>query len=150
MSQTRPLRLMLVSLALCLLVLSGCGKGGVKLKGTLVLPPGLQLNDTDSVTISFVPEGTQGPVYTGAFSPGDNSFVVNGPTSKGISPGKYKVAMGLRPSPGSSDEKARSNLFNDKVNTKYNATATKLIYEVTEESSQTITIDLAMGTIAKN
>jgi predicted small lipoprotein YifL len=149
MPRTRKLRSVLAFLALCLLVLPGCGKSGAVIKGTLILPPNVKLNDTDSVTISFVPEDMKGQAYPAAFSISENSFVAEGPRKKGIPAGKYKIVLELHPYRGSPDSASRASFF-DQFNQYYNAGSTKLTYEVTSDSTQSITIDLVQGTVTKN
>ncbi len=147
----RTLRLRSVSLfvVLCLLVLPGCGKSGATLKGTLVLPSNLKLTDTDSVRVSFMPEDQKGQGYPATVSVADKSFVAQGPGKKGIPAGKYKVAVQLQPYMGSPDSEQRSAAF-EQFNNAFNATNSRLTYEVTSESTQSITVDVPKGSVTKN
>ncbi len=134
---------------LCLLVLPGCGKSGATVKGTLVLPRNVKLMDTDSVRISFTPEDKKGQGYPAKLSVADNSFVAQGPSKKGIPAGKYTVAVQLQPYMGSPHSERRAAYFAS-LNKNFNAAHSKLTYEVTAESPQTITIDIPKGTVTKN
>jgi hypothetical protein len=137
------------TIVLCLIVLPGCARSGAKLRGTLLLPPSVKLNDSDSVTINFVPEDLQGQVYPATFSPGENSFVAAGPNRKGIPAGTYKIALELHPYPGSSDTASRTAFF-DSFNKYFTAGNTKLTYEVTAAPAQSLTIDLTQGKVVRN
>lgn len=132
-----------------LLVLSGCGRKTAVVKGTVVLPANVKLIESDSAKIIFMPEEKDRPACSGAISTSDNSFVAHNPTNKGLPPGKYKVTVRLQPYPGSKGSEKRQELF-ARINDKYDELASKLTYEVTEEPTQSITIDLTKGTIAKN
>jgi hypothetical protein len=139
---------LLVILALGVLILPGCGSGAT-LQGTVTFPPEMQLNDNDSVLISFVPEDLKGPTFPAVFLQGANSFVAEGVAKKGLLPGRYKIVVEVHPYPGRPDSAERSAFF-AQFNQSYMAGVTPLNYEVTPESTQTITIDLVHRTVTKN
>ncbi|HTU17280.1 MAG TPA: hypothetical protein VMG10_04400 [Gemmataceae bacterium] len=130
-----------------MLVVAGCGKKTVEVKGTVVFPASLKLIDSDSAKILFVPETEGVPGASGAISNSDSSFTVNGPKGKGIALGKYKIAVRLRPYPGDPASEQRAQLF-ARIHDRYDELASKLIYEVSGNSS--ITVDLVKGTVTKN
>jgi hypothetical protein len=136
------------ALAFCVFALTGCGSSqkGATLKGTVVLPSNVKLAENDSATVGFAPDGTEGQSFVAAINPADLSFVAKGPAGKGITPGKYKITVNFQPYiPGESKQKA---IFED-VNARYNAQNSRLSYEVTADSQQSITIDLSKGTVTK-
>lgn len=141
--------LSLGAFVLCLLVSAGCGGGskkGTVLKGTVVLPPNVKLEENDSATISFVPAAGAGEQFAVAIKPSDLTFEASGPTGKGVTPGNYKITIRLQPyKPGESQEK---RVF-DAISRKYDAGNSNLSYTVTEEPKQSITIDLTKGTVTK-
>jgi hypothetical protein len=143
------IRTVLIFVGLCLLVLSGCGPSGAIVNGKVILPGDVKLTDTDMARLSFIPEGKKGQVYPANVSKSDNTFVAHGTGKRGIPAGKYTIAVDLQPDLGSSDSKKRSALF-DPINKKYDAVHSKLTYEVTAESPQSITVDLVKGTVTKN
>jgi len=144
MLRLSPFRLLLTFCALSLLAVAGCsGKKPVTVKGTVILPTGVQMANEDLISVTFEPE-TKGDKPVGAkASITDKSF-----TGK-LVPGKYKVSVQLMPysgSPGSEQRKAQLQTYN-KV---FGAIDTKMTCEVTAESpEQSITIDLTTGTIKK-
>jgi len=133
----------------CLLILSGCGgKKGVTVNGKLV-PGNLKLAETDSVEISFSPEAPGGKAASGMAKGNDPSFVVNSADGKGVEPGKYKVGVRIQPYMGSAGAAGRASAL-EKINKDYDPTKTKLTYEVTGDATQSITVDLAKGTVTKD
>jgi hypothetical protein len=143
-----PYRSVLPAVALGLLVLTGCGGKGVPAQGTLVLPPALKLQDTDTVEIKFVPENPGGKDATGKFSVADNSFVATSNGGKGVEPGHYKIAVHILPYPGNPDSATRAALLAT-LNNAYDLSHTRLTCDVTTDPSQSFTIDLARGTVTK-
>jgi hypothetical protein len=150
MKRIRRLRFAVIFPAVCigLFALSGCGGQAVSVKGTLVLPPKLTLLETDQVAISFQPaDSKEGGGGTGVYTPADKSFIVKSADGKGLPPGKYEVSVRITPYPGSADSEKRAALFSE-LNTKY-ASGAGLTYDVTDEATQNIVIDLDKGTITK-
>ncbi|HBI45310.1 MAG TPA: hypothetical protein DDY78_21030 [Planctomycetales bacterium] len=140
--------MILPALCLGLFALSGCGGRTASVKGTLDFPPNLTLMDTDQVSISFQPgDSKQGGGGLGIYTPTDKSFIVQSADGKGLPPGKYKVAVKIVPYPGSPDSEKRMASFSD-LNTKYD-TGASLSYDVTDEATQNIVINLEKGTITK-
>ncbi|HWG44651.1 MAG TPA: hypothetical protein VN688_17875 [Gemmataceae bacterium] len=135
--------------AVCLLVLAGCGEKAAVVKGTIVLPSHIKLIDTDQGKILFVPQEKNTPASSATISSSDNSFVVNGPTNHGVPLGKYKIIVRFKPYPGDPSSENRAQLF-ARINDKYDEEVSKLTYEVTADSTQSITIDLIKGTVTKN
>ena len=145
----RPLSA-LASAAVVLLLLSsaGCGPSRATITGTLVLPPNVQLNDSDSVAILFHPEEAGAMLATAAVKNADRTFTVKTNDGYNVPPGKYKVTVKI--TPYDSGDTARKDMFQNAINNIYgNESAGKLPYEVTSDSKQTITIDLAQGKITK-
>lgn len=147
----RTLRLspLLVCATLALLVLPGCGKKGAPVKGKLVLPPEVKLADNDTVKVTFIPDKTGAEGYSGKVSPSDLSFVVDSGNKKGVQPGKYKVAVSIQPYPGGEGTAERKQKLQP-LNSAYDPGTTKLTYDVTSDSNQSITIDLTKGSVTKN
>jgi hypothetical protein len=140
----------LAAAALCLLALAGCGTKGYTVTGKLALPQNVKLAPDDSVTILFVSEDPKekGSSSAATFSAADSSFVAKGPEGKGMSPGKYKLVVQINPYSGKPDSDQRAKQFSG-YNSAYDMANTKLNYEVTKDSSQSITIDLTKGTVTK-
>jgi hypothetical protein len=143
----RP-RLLLVVTALCLLPLAGCGTKGYTVTGKVVLPANVKMAADDSVTILFAPEDPKGTSAPAEFTPSDNTFVAKGPEGKGLPPGKYKVSVQITPYPGKPESAQRATQLSG-INSAYDLANTKMTYEVTKDSSQSITIDLTKGTVTK-
>jgi hypothetical protein len=149
MLRTRRFLPILTSALICLLALSGCGgKKAVTVKGKLVLPSNIKLDKTDVIQISFVPEDAKDTTRSAKPSPTDLSFVVQNASGKGLVPGKYKVTAKIDVYPGP-DNKKREETFKQ-INQSYNLLKSKLIYEVTSDPEQTVTVDLTKGTVTKN
>jgi hypothetical protein len=142
--------LFFLAMVLCLFVVSGCGsstKGkGATLKGTVVLPSNVKLQQNDMAAISFVPEADGGQAFTSQINTTDLSFVVQAVPGKNLTAGKYKISFRFQAyKPGESKEK---KIF-EGMNAKYDSTKSKLSYDVTEEPQQSITVDLNKGTVTK-
>jgi hypothetical protein len=150
MTRIRRLRSVVLFPALCLglFALSGCGGRTVSVKGNLVVPPNVSLQETDQVSISFQPaDSKEGGGGMAVYTPADKSFVVKSADGKGLPPGKYKIAVRIVPYPGSADSEKRAASFAD-LNTKYSS-GEALTYEVTNDATQDIVIDLASGKVTK-
>jgi hypothetical protein len=138
---------LLVAALICLVGPVGCGgKKGSTVNGKLVLPPNLQVDKTDTGDVRLIPETRDKSGKGGAtanFNGSDLTF-----TLKDVAPGKYKVGVTLTPYPGK-ENKERDATFK-KINHQYDVEGgSKLTYEVTSDSEQSITIDLVAGTVTK-
>jgi hypothetical protein len=145
--QKTGFRLWLLVFALvCLVGSVGCGgKKGSTVNGKIVLPPHVSMDKNDTGDVRLVPEvrDKTGKIGgSGNFNGSDLTFSL-----KDVVPGKYKVGVTLTAYPGSSKEKEAAF---KKVNEQFNVEgASKMTYEVTADSEQSITIDLAAGTVSK-
>ena len=138
------------AVSLCLLGVVGCGGGRPTVKGTLTLPPTVQLKDNDSVQVMFIPADPNAKeVGAGiaTYDPANKTFVAKAADGKGLVPGKYKVSVSITPYPGSED--SGSTRADDIANALSNAANANLTYEVTSDYSQTIDVDLVNGKITK-
>jgi hypothetical protein len=138
-----------LALGLCLFMLTGCGAGGQPVNGTVIFPPNVTLHSDDSIAIVFQPEDSSGKAGNGRVSPDDKTFIAKGPNGGGIPPGKYTVSLTITPYTGHPDYKKRAKMIED-FNKQYSITPTRLAYEVTSDSPQSITIDLGRGLVTKN
>jgi hypothetical protein len=138
-----------LTLGACLLLLPGCGGGGQVVSGKVVFPPNLTLKPDDTISIVFEPENSSGKAGTGHVSPDDKAFTANGPNGGGIPPGKYTVTVLITPYMGHPDYNKRAKMV-EEFNKKYGSAPSRLTYEVTSDSSQSVTVDLAKGTVTKN
>jgi len=130
-------------IAVALLFLGGCGRRTVSVSGTVVMPEGVKAGNTNTVLMLFVPESKDETMAPAAFfSSDDSSFVC-----KEILPGaKYKITVRIDPVMGSPDAQKRAASF-ETVNKTFDRESTKLTYQATEESSQSVTIDLGKGMV---
>lgn len=129
--------------SLALVLVLGCGGGKtVTVSGKLVLPPKVKLAETDSIAVTFAPEDKDGKSASATVSPKDLTFNAQVP------PGKYKIGVTVQPYAGTKDAEARTKEINAVIGS-FDAAATALRYEVTAESTQSVTIDLAKGTVSK-
>jgi len=123
---------------------AGCSEKSSTINGKLVLPAGVKLEQQDSVVVSFVPdppaEGKNGA--TAPVNAADLTFA-----AKGVAPGKYKVSVIVTPYPGPDSAKRTQAL--QPITDRFNAQNTKLRYDVTSDSQQSITIDLAKDKVDK-
>ena len=144
---SRPLLVsrLLASCSLALVVLTGCtSEKKVTVSGKLVLPAGVTLVENDSVQIIFARDDD--PTKSGGaatVNPADLSFTST------MSPGKYKIGVTFQPYPGMKESEVRAKQLSQRVGM-YSVEATALRYEVTTDAKQTITINLAQGTVSKN
>jgi hypothetical protein len=139
------LRWCYIPLGLALIALAGCSRRTVTVSGTVTFPDKVTLQKDDIVQIVFIPESKEETkAGLAIFSRDDKSFVC-----KDVLPGtKYKIAVHIEPPFGAENVKKRAAAFAD-VNKAFDRAATKLKYEASEESSQSITIDLAKGAVTK-
>jgi hypothetical protein len=127
------------------LVCAGCSRRTVVVSGGVEFPDTAKVEKDDIVQIVFVPEDKEEkktPLAT--FSREDKRF-----QCKDILPGaKYKIAVRIEPSISAPDAQKRVTAMRD-FNKKFDRASTKLTYLASEESSQSITLDLAKGTVTK-
>jgi hypothetical protein len=133
-----------------LLLLPGCGgKKGATVKGTYILPAGFDLKDNYQLQIMLEPEGGKGQGDSADVKVGDKSFEFKGPGAKGMAPGKYKITLNFMPAPdmasGKPPDMATVNRLRE-INKPYTSQTTLLKYEVTDEPTQEIIIDLSKPT----
>ena len=110
--------------------------------GKLVMLPGYKLSETDSVSLTFAPEGQDGGAKAATLAK-DMSFTIQ------LLPGKYKVAFSVSAYPGEKGSEKRSEAFLKKLSA-FSTDKTTLTYEVTSDSVQNVTVDLAHGAVEKN
>lgn len=145
---TLPIRIVLVLPLLAVVALTGCSggaKSSVTLSGKVVLPNNVKLADNDNVTITFLPED-KGDLPAAAVISKDSGTFESKTT---VSKAKYKITVRIEPYMGSPDAEKRAASF-DSVNNAFSRDATKLSYETTSDSKQSITIDMNAGTVTKN
>ena len=136
-----------------LFVSTGCGGPGkgTPVSGKVVLPKDLKIQKDDSVSITFVPDGTDVKrAATSKFNADDLTFVADTSETTGVLPGKYKITFAITPYPGTPGSEARVRQINDGINSQFNESRTKLSYEVTAGGPNTITIDLGKGTVTRD
>jgi len=139
----RPPRL-LILLGFGLFLLPGCGTRTATVSGTVELPKELKLADTDIVQITFVPDAKGEKSCFAVFNSADKTFVC-----KDVTPsGKYKITVNIEPPLGLADSPKRAPEF-AAFNKTFAPSSTKLVYQATDESSQSIILDLAKGTVSK-
>lgn len=143
MLQNRLLRCLLVLPFCCAFLLTGCGKKGVTVKGTVILPQGTTLAETDATTVTFRPEEAGG-MPSSAKIKADGSFVATK-----VYPGKSKISLSLEPYPGSTPEILKRKEAFRGLNKTFDANNSPLTYEVTSDPEQTITIDLPQKKVTK-
>lgn len=139
----RPLVVAAFAVACCALLLAGCGGSSkpVAVRGKIALPPKMSLKDDDSVQLSFIPDGA-GKSVVASVNPKDLTF------SADVVPGKYKIAVALKAYAGQKGSEARDDAFKP-TNKLFAPGTTKLTYEVTNDPTQSIKIDLAAGSVTK-
>jgi len=146
MKRTLPVRLAV--LALAVLVVTGCGGGisGPKLTGKL-LNNGqpYPVTDKETVLISFITTGESGRMSASPQLNPDGTFLLAGPTGKGVTPGKYQITVKVTQSPYAV-KPGTSPSSKDKFGDKYSSPdKTPLTIEITS-STKEVTIDLGKGT----
>jgi len=150
MLRTRRFLLIRTVAVVCLLASSGCGgKKTVNVTGKLVLPNNVKLEKTDAVQITFVPEDPKNLAGIAKLTPPDLAFVVKNSTGKGVSTGKYKIAVKITPYAGMPESEKRALSF-EPINKFFAVSKSKLSYEVTQDAEQAVTVDLIKGTVTKN
>jgi hypothetical protein len=131
------------------LVAAGCGKGGVrgvKVKGE-VLQNGqpIKFLPSEEITVGFSREVEPGQQPFGApakVKPEDGTFTVDGPSGKGIPPGKYRIQL-------------TSDIYGsdrgDRFEPLFDARAKRppLVADVGPEEGQTFVIDVGQWTVQK-
>jgi hypothetical protein len=141
-------RLGVVSVCITALFLAGCGGGkGVKIKGKIILPAGVKLEEKDSLQVNFVSAGDKPQSAAAKVNYSDLSFTVSGGDNKGVAPGKYKVMVSCAPYAGEAKAEDRKILlakqfaaFGEK---------TPLEIDLSDGADQTITIDLDKKMVSK-
>jgi hypothetical protein len=89
----------LLTVALCLFVLSGCGGDGrLNAKGRIVKGGApFTVPEGEYVRVIFFPVTSDGQppqnTYIAAYNRADGTFRAMGPDGKGIPPGKYRIAL---------------------------------------------------------
>ena len=143
---SRALSLSRVSTILCLFVVCFAGCGGpapVPVSGKIVLPSKTKLAETDTIVVVFNPEDpSSGAAENANVSAKDLTF-----TAK-VLPGKYKVSVTVQPYAGTPDSQKRTKELASQFGG-FSANSTPLKVEVTNDASQTITLDLEKKTAGK-
>jgi hypothetical protein len=123
----------------------GCGGGSapVTVSGKIVLLPNTKYAETDVVVLTFVPTAADGKGGGAADVSKDLSFTAR------VVPGNYKIAFSIAPYAGSKDEEKRAEAFSKRYEG-LSAAKTTITYEVTSDSNQNITVDLAQGKATRN
>ncbi len=135
---------LLLSIGLGILAIPGCGKRYITVSGTVELPKDVKLAETDLVQITFVPDAKGEKSGFAVFNTSDKTFVC-----KDVLPGgKYKIAAKVEPAMGQADSAKRAPEF-AAFNKTFEAASTKLVYQATEDSSQSIAIDFVKSTVSK-
>ncbi len=152
MNGSSPMRrCALVCLAAAVFAVAGCGGGKlVKVKGKLVLPPKVQLEEKDSLQVSFtsIAAGDK-PLNTAANV--DHSaltFTINGPEGKGVPPGKYQVDVTCTPYAGEPKAMERKKTL-DALFAPFNGGKSQLTVELSGDAEQTVTVDLEKKNVGK-
>lgn len=134
---------------LACLVFTGCGGKAVPVEGKLVFPPNVKskLQENDSITISFDPDGS-GRHAGGTANPADGTFTIRDSAgAEGVLVGKYKVSIHITGYPDPKAKEDRTKAFAD-FNKQFTPDATRITYEVTGEPHR-LKIDLTNGNITK-
>jgi len=146
----RTLSVRLAGLAVVLIALAGCGGGvsGSKVQGKLLMNgQPYQVGQGEEFTMAFVGNTGEGGAKLScgvALNP-DGTFAVNGPTNKGVPPGKYQITVVNMPSPYSLKPGATQT---DKFKDKYSSPdKTPLSVEITSATKEVV-VDLGKGTAA--
>jgi hypothetical protein len=144
MRYRRGLKLPPLVLGLALPLMAGCAKM-VSVSGTCTLPSTVNVGDKDIVQVQFVPETSGHGGGVAMVSHQDHSFACK------LFPGKYKIAVRIEPGPrpgmlGAEGAKHAAELA--EFNQTCEPASTRLSYEVTSLSSQSIAIDVDKGDVA--
>jgi hypothetical protein len=123
----------------------GCGGGSapVTVNGKIVLLPNTKYAETDTLVLTFVSTAADGKGGGTADVAKDLSFTAR------VQPGNYKVAFSITPYTGAKDDERRAETFAKKYEA-FSATKTPITYEVSSDSTQSVTIDLAQGKATRN
>jgi hypothetical protein len=126
--------------ALALGSLAGCGASSkpVTVSGKVILPAKAKFTDTDTMSVTFVPDGEGGKSASTNTTPKDHTFTAQ------VLPGKYKVGVAAVVYSGTKDSENRSQAF-EKIFAPFNSMTSTMKYEVTGDA--TITIDLNAQTV---
>jgi hypothetical protein len=130
--------------AVSLLPLAGCSRGST-VSGTVEFPTGLKPADNEALEIAFAPV-TKGQQKGGLaqFSSSDDTF-----ECRELAPGKYKITVKLSIiTPPKEDPKKRIAEITQ-FNKRFDQSNSTLLYDVTSDSSQSITLDLNKGKVTK-
>jgi hypothetical protein len=134
------------ALALALLGTAlGCGGSAtpVTVTGKIVLLPNTKYVETDTIVLTFVPTAADGKGGGTADVAKDLTFTAR------VVPGNYKLAFSISPYAGTKDDEKRAELFAKRYDG-LSAAKTAITYEVTSDSTQNITVDLAQGKATRN
>jgi hypothetical protein len=151
MLRMKLLRVSGVLLFVGLLGLAGCsGARPVTIQGKLIMPKNVPMGEPtgkegaqDTLTLTFLKEG-EDKAFSIQVNPKELTF-----ESKEIIPGKYKVGfqVGLYAMPtGNPKRQYEVQMFNKA----HAAQSSKMTYEVTAESPQSITVDLTKEQVTRN
>lgn len=136
---------LIVGLIGCL-ALAGCGGPTGSNVSVTVVSPKMKLEETDNIAVTFTPDGSGEPATaTGSFK--ELPLVASRSNKPGVIPGKYKLTVVITPYAGMA--KADRVQYIKDFNKGFDASASKLTYEVTADPNQSITIDLGANTVTK-
>jgi hypothetical protein len=143
----RLLSLGLLILGLVAVPLVGCGgaAAGNAVEVT-VSSTKMKLEDTDSIEVVFTPEGQADPA-TATGSAKDQPLKAGRSDAPGVVPGKYKLIVRITPYAGMAPQQRVEAI--KEFNKQFEATTSKLSYEVTADANQSIVIDLDANTVTK-
>jgi hypothetical protein len=124
------------------LLLSGCGPKRVKIEGKVVREgQPLKVGQGEKLNLSLTGTDDKGsPAGFVATLNGDGGFVLDN-----IPTGKYQLRLNII---GGGSDPADLAKFNE-INKQFEAANAKLEYEVTADSTQTITVDVGKVTVTK-
>jgi hypothetical protein len=133
-----------LTVGMALFFAGGCSKPGVTVSGTVVFPEKLKVSEKEIVQIMFLPQPTGDRTVAAVFSRENGTF-----ECKNLVPGSYKITVRVDPVPGGK-EAAKPSTEMAQFNKSFDRASTKLLYEVTADSTQSIALDLTKGTVTKN
>lgn len=128
------------------ILLVGCDSStpGVSVKVS-VASQKVKLEDTDNIEVVFTPEGKGEPAgAAGSFK--TQPLTATRGTAPGVVPGKYKLTVKVTPYAGMAPQ--RDQVMAE-FNKRFDATNSKLNYEVTADKEQAVSIDLDANTVTK-
>jgi hypothetical protein len=132
----------LLLLPLCAFLLTGCGKSGVTVKGTVILPQGTKLVESDFAQITFRPEDTGGQPSSAKIQP-DGSFIATR-----VYPDKNTISIELAAYAGQPESQKRDEAFK-LTNKAFAPGKSPLTYDATSDFEQSIIVDLPRGKVKK-